>query len=124
KPHTRGMLDRWGAPASGWESVVNGYVVRVNWSALQTTAGGPIVAGNPIDKAVAAVRAYNATVRAGQPHEFLKIRLYAGIGAPTWAKTLDGPAVAIHDAADPIPPDDTPETIGRFWTPNFAAAYQ
>src|SRR5437588_12452780 len=54
-----GIVDRNGKPISGWESVVNNYVVRVKWADLQTTQGGAITPNNDIDKAITAVRAWN-----------------------------------------------------------------
>ena len=124
KPPLRGVVDRNGPPVAGWEPVLNSFVVRVNWSDLQPDPSGPIAAGNAIDQAIASVRAANATARSSQAHLGLKLRIVAGDGAPAWAKALDGPPVAVHDASDGANPDTTPLTVGRFWTANFGAAYQ
>ena len=117
-----GITDRNGKPFSGWESVVNNYVVRVTWAELQTAAGGPITPNNKIDQAIAAVHTWNAS---HPVPEAIKVRIDSGTGAPDWAKNLDGPgtAVAVHDTQDPNTPDSTPDTVGRFWETNFGAAY-
>jgi hypothetical protein len=48
----------------------------------------------------------------------LKLRVYAGDEAPTWAKNLDGPPMKIC-----LRQGSSCGTVGRFWTPNFAVAY-
>jgi len=48
----------------------------------------------------------------------VKVRLFAGIYAPDWLKSIDGPPIHIVD-----PVSGTAGTIGRFWTDAFAAAY-
>jgi hypothetical protein len=117
KPVIRGLIDRQGPPAKQDLSAVHAYVVKVNWADLQPTAFGPIAADNAIDKAIARVREsdYAALGMA------LKLRVFAGIGAPEWAKTLDGPAVPYIDNQPGA--SVAGGTIGRFWTANFGRAY-
>lgn len=117
KPIIRGLIDRQGPPAKKDLSAVHAYVVKVNWADLQPTPFGPIAADNAIDQAIARVRQpdYRALGMA------LKLRVFAGIGAPQWAKTLDGPAVPYVDN-QPGGSVDT-GTIPRFWLPDFGRAY-
>jgi hypothetical protein len=116
KPVIQGLLDRQGAPPKAMLPVIHAYVVKVNWADLQPTQGGPIVANNPIDVAIARVNKPDYA-KLGMA---LKIRVVAGVGAPAWAKSLGG---------DPLPYYGSPAygggtgTIGRFWTPEFGTAY-
>src|SRR6059058_1652582 len=89
KAALHGLVDRQGPPAAATLSYVQAYVVKVNWADLQPTPLGPIVAGNRIDQAIARVRMPDM---AG--HVALKLRVFAGIGAPEWAKSIGG---------DPLP---------------------
>lgn len=117
KPVIRGLIDRQGPPPKSMLSVVHAYVVKVNWSALQPTAFGPIAANNAIDQAIARVaRPDYASVGM-----VLKLRVLAGVDAPAWAKDLGGA---------PVPYIDNQEnasvaggSIGRFWTADFGKAY-
>ncbi|HEV3353495.1 MAG TPA: fibronectin type III domain-containing protein, partial [Acidimicrobiales bacterium] len=122
KPTIRGAIDRTQLPTSDWQSVVNGVVLRANWADLQPSQGGDIVANNAIDQAIAQLRTMNAQNRGTVPPMQLKLRVLAGNSAPDWAKNLDGPgtAVSVQDAANAAQYD----TVGRFWEPNFGAAYQ
>jgi hypothetical protein len=117
KPVIRGLVDRQGEPAKNMLSVVHAYVVKVNWADLQPTPFGPIAADNAIDKAIARVRMpdYRAVGMV------LKLRVFAGIGAPDWVKTLGGAPIAYNDNQ----PGASVEggTIGRFWTADFGRAY-
>lgn len=109
-----GLIDRQHAPTSAFYSVVDGYVLNVNWSALQAAAGGQITANNPIDQEIVKVRALNKS----GAHLAIRVRLFAGIGAPNWAKALGGPPLAVTD-----PASGASGTIGRFWSPAFELAY-
>ena len=74
-------------PTGSGVAALNGVVANVNWADLQTTPGGPIVHPNQLDSALTAVTSYN-TSHANQLE--VKLRVYAGIDAPNWAKTIDG----------------------------------
>ncbi|MBV8302596.1 MAG: hypothetical protein JOZ04_00185 [Acidimicrobiia bacterium] len=117
KPVLQGLLDRDAQPPAPYVGTdVRGWVVKANWKDLQPSPGAPLAPNNAIDQAVAAVRAVNAAhpgLNMG-----LKLRVYAGIDAPDWAKSLDGGAVNVVD-----PQDSAPGTIGRFWTHDFGLAY-
>jgi hypothetical protein len=110
-----GLIDRQGVPPATALSYVRGYVVKVDWADLQPTPGGPITPGNAIDKAIARVSRADLAGKVA-----LKVRVQAGIGAPDWAKRIGG---------DPLPYENNQDgsvtggTIGRFWLPEFGAAY-
>ena len=117
KPALGGLLDRDGEPPAPYLGVaVHGWVVKAYWKDLQPTAGGPIAANNVIDQAIAAARRLNAanpSLGLG-----LKLRIYAGIYAPDWAKNLAGGPVNVAN-----PQDQQQGTVGRFWTDDFGRAY-
>jgi len=115
KPVLQGLLDRDGPPPASFASLLGGYVVNVHWSDLQLTPGGPITPANAIDQAITQVRRLNA-----EDHTSLglKLRIFAGIWAPAWAKNLGGSPILVTD-----PVSGGGGTIGRFWTPVFGNAY-
>jgi len=129
KPVLTGLLNRQGIPPAAYRSAEGGYDIQgthddqgnpdvgdVSWAELQPTAGGPIVANNAIDLAVADVRAWNA---ANPSHpEALKLRVEAGIHSPSWALNLGGSCVVITD-----PTSGTSGCCPRFWTTAFSTAY-
>jgi hypothetical protein len=117
KPVISGLVDRQGEPPKDMLSVVHAYVVKVNWADLQPTPFGPIASDNAIDKAIARVRMpdYKAVDMA------LKLRVFAGIGAPEWVKSLGGNPIPYVNNQ---PGGSTPGgTIGRFWSADFGKAY-
>lgn len=89
---------------------VNCFFINVPWSALQTTNDGAIVANNPIDQALAALRAINIS----EPgvNLTMAIRVFAGAYAPTYAKNLQSGPVDIWDSFD-----GKYNTMGKFWVP-------
>lgn len=117
KPIIRGLIDRQGPPPKSMLPVVHAYVVKVNWSALQPTPFGPIAANNAIDQAIARVAQpdYAAVGMA------LKLRVFAGVDAPAWAKALGGAPVPYVNNQDNG--SVAGGSIGRFWTPEFGKAY-
>jgi hypothetical protein len=116
KPVIRGLLDRQGQPPKAMLPAVRAWVVKVNWADLQPTAGGPIASNNAIDQALAIVR-NTASPWHGLA---LKLRVFAGVGSPAWAKTLGGAPVKYAST-----PDQSAQTgtVPRFWTPQHVAAY-
>ncbi len=115
KPVLRGLLDRGGVPPPAFLGMFAGYVVNARWKDLQPSAGQPLAADNAIDQAIATVRSINAFQRTELG---LKLRLFAGIHAPDWAKHLGGDPVAVSD-----PHSGASGTVGRFWTDAFGHAY-
>jgi hypothetical protein len=111
KPPIQGLIDRDGPPPPGYAGAITAFVVNVTWAELQPTPDGPLTTNNPIDQAITAARALG-------PNMGVKIRLLAGVDDPNWVKQLDGGPVSVDSAADAVG-----GTIGRFWTPDFAAAY-
>lgn len=109
KGQIRGLIDRDRFPAQEDRGAVTARVVDVNWAALQLTPGGALVHPNDIDRAI------DASWHNGFQ---LKLRVRAGIEAPAWAKALGGSPIQLHDVYT-----GKPQTIGRFWTPAFSAAY-
>jgi hypothetical protein len=108
-----GLLDRSHMPSSAFYSVMGGYVVNVSWAALQPSPG--VLNTAPIDQAIALVRQANSN----GAHMGLKLRVFAGTGAPNWAKNLGGPPFIARDRSS-----GATGTVGRFWTPEFGQAYQ
>ncbi|MBV8979607.1 MAG: hypothetical protein JO086_01785, partial [Acidimicrobiia bacterium] len=110
KPVLQGLLDRDGEPPAGYvPTAVRGWVVKAYWKDLQPTADGPIASNNAIDQAIAAAHRLGVG---------LKLRVYAGIYAPDWAKSRGGSPVSVVD-----PQDNEQGTVGPFWTEDFGAAY-
>jgi hypothetical protein len=116
KVQVAGVIDRQGAPTGAYQSVVNGWVVQVNWADLQPVASGPIVLNNPIDAAIANAHSLNAAHPGVNMR--LKLRVYAGTGAPAWAKALGGSPLQLCERRA-----SSCGSVGRFWTPAFGAAY-
>lgn len=111
KPVLGGLLDRKGMPPKSHWAVINGFVVTATWAQLQASPGAPLTVNNPIDQAIAAVRA-----KGGPTGMKLKLRIKAGVDAPQWAKELGGPPVPMVWGKKTV-------TVGRFWTPEFGQAY-
>jgi hypothetical protein len=118
KPQASGLYDRQRLADPAERAAVNGFVVKVGWSALQLTGDGPVEPGNAIDTALATVRELNATDPTLRLR--VKLRIYAGGASPDWAKNLDGPPMTICDPSFP----SYCETVPRFWTDRFRDAYQ
>ena len=115
KPALGGLLDRNGAPPAAYVTSLGGFVVNVHWADVQPVAGGPLTSNNAIDQAITTVRTLNAQYHVDLG---LKVRIFAGIWAPNWAKDLGGSPIAL------INPQNSAEgTIGRFWSEQFGAAY-
>ena len=106
KPLLTGLLSREGPPPAGTEAVVRSYALRVHWKDLQPTAGSLVTTA--LDANLAAAAARGARV---------KLRVFAGVNSPDWAKQLGGPPVAMTD-----PFDGKIGSVPRFWTPEFGAA--
>jgi hypothetical protein len=110
-----GLLERGPAPPpASLASVVTGYIVEGRWNRLQPTAGGPLIT-TTIDRAVAAVRAWNAANPTNQ--RGLRLRIESGIYAPDWVKALSGGPVAVTSASG------STGTVPRWWTQPVEDAY-
>ena len=113
KPPIEGVVDRQRQPTLDFQDIINGWVVKVAWADLQPTADA--LDTTIIDAAIAA--AVEQEQRTKQPVG-LKLRVYAGVNAPQWAKQLGGAPVTVYDAADAAE-----GTIGQFWKAEFGDAY-
>jgi hypothetical protein len=106
----QGLLDRDAQPPPQYVgTAVRGWVVKTYWKDLQKAPDGPLTDNNAIDQAVVAARKLGLG---------LKLRVYTGIYAPDWAKSLGGGPVNVVD-----PQDQQQGTVGRFWTDDFGKAY-
>ena len=88
KPALVGLLERQGVIDDQWAGIIRGIVVQVDWAVLQPAPDGPVVDANPIDVALASVRAYNG--RHPEAPLGIKLRVMAGRGAPQWLKDRVG----------------------------------
>jgi T5SS/PEP-CTERM-associated repeat protein len=93
-------------------------VLNVTWAQLQSAAGGPLETAF-IDDAISAINAYNA---ANGTNVGIKLRVWGGYVAPDWAKNIDGPPITIT-GQHTVDQNFTPQTIGRFWTADYIAAW-
>jgi hypothetical protein len=94
--------------------IFGGLVVVATWAQLQPTPNAQIGPGNPIDQALAQVRAYNER----NPNKPLgvKLRIWGGFEAPDWAKQIGGaPVQTVHNGTQRI--------VGRFWLPAYRQAW-
>ena len=93
-------------------------VLNVTWAQLQSAAGGPLDTAF-IDDAISAINAYNV---ANGTNVGIKLRVWGGYVAPDWAKNIDGPPITIT-GQHTVDQNFTPQTIGRFWTADYIAAW-
>jgi hypothetical protein len=104
KPLIRGLVDRTQTrPAAN----LQGAAIEVKWSDLEPSGPG-LVAGNPIDAAIAATGC-------GTP---LRLRVFAGIDAPEWVKQASGGDISVTN-----PFGGGTGTVGHFWAAAFKQAY-
>jgi hypothetical protein len=115
KPVLQGIIEINQLPQGQELAVTGGVAVSVSWSDLQPTPNGPIAANNPLDQAIASIRAIN---QANHLNLGIRARVLAGINAPDWAKALGGAPVTVSGTQT-----SAQGTIGRFWTDPFGAAY-
>jgi len=104
-------------PPAADAGLIGGIVATVPWADLQSAPGSQLPTGNAIDQAISVAKAFNAAHPATPI--YVKVRIIAGIGAPMWAKTLDGfrPVKVTNTASGQS------GTVGPFWTAAYAAAY-
>jgi hypothetical protein len=89
-----------------------GIVVNETWAQLEPTQGRE--KWSALDASLAAVSRWNAA----HPEEpvGVKLRIFAGNTAPTWAKALGGPSVSITTKG-------ISKTYGRWWTTPYRQAW-
>ena len=104
KPLLSGLLDRTGPPPANLESVVHSYVVNVNWSSLQPSAGSLNTAS--LDRALSDARNSDSRV---------KLRILAGVHSPAGPSGAAAHRVKLRDDHD-----GSCGTVPRFWTRSSA----
>lgn len=103
------------APLDAKAGIFGGLVIISTWRQLQPVAGGELSANNPIDQAMAQVRAYNQR-NPGRPIA-VRLRVWGGFEAPAWAMALGGPPIeTVHNGKR--------RQLGRFWTSAYRAAWR
>ena len=105
------MSDAFGEPG-----ILQGYVINVTWAQLQPASSTAIDPG-AIDRALAALRRYNADHTATPMRALLRVE--AGSVAPDWAKALAGGPVTIY-----LRVTLREAQIGRFWTEAYRGAWR
>jgi hypothetical protein len=115
KPLLGGVLDRQGFPERAFWDVIDGFVVNVAWAEVQPEPLGPLAENNAIDRALDSIR----SLPDGAGDMKIKLRINAGVDAPPGAKELGGAPVAVDYEGY----RDLEGAVGRFWTPEFGAAY-
>lgn len=89
-----------------------GIVVNESWSQLEPSPG--IENWAPLDQSLAAVAAWN-NAHPSTPLG-VKLRIFAGYGAPAWVVAASGPPVSLQTAGGQ-------KTIGEWWTTPFRQAW-
>lgn len=117
KPAIRGLITDVSSLATDSVNLSRSFLVSVNWAQLQRTPNGPIVRDNAIDRAIEAIRSFNGG--SNEPPLQLKLRVNSGVGAPDWAKNLQGAPIPVTETFSSIS-----GTIGRFWIDEFGDAYR
>jgi hypothetical protein len=114
------------------QKAISAIVVNDTWDDLQPRRADEPIRTTTIDAALREIRAYNNI-----PGRSLTVRLriWGGIDAPPWAKTIGGP-ISICDqdalppaaasvAASPTPcPSLARRTVGAFWSSAYDKAWQ
>jgi hypothetical protein len=121
------------------QGAISGIVVNDTWSHLQPQTAGEKINTSAIDAAIATVARYNQF----PGHSLgVRLRIWAGINAPDWAKSIGGEPVAICEQnavpksesaprdiplqeATPTPcPTVAVRTVGRFWSDAYDAPWR
>jgi hypothetical protein len=92
-----------------------GMVINVTWEQLQPNGPGVLLANNPIDQALAAIRTYN--IQHSATPIAAKLRVWGGFTAPAWVKTSTGGPIQIN-ATQPSGKHQE-GTVGLFWTAKY-----
>jgi hypothetical protein len=109
KPVLRGVVALGGPPPPAYQALTAGFSVNVSWRELQPRPGESLVNTEAIDQALTA---------AGRLGLRVKLRVLAGTEAPEWVQRIGGAPVPVGDDFD-----DRGGMIGRFWLPEYGAAY-
>lgn len=118
------------------QDAISGIVVNDTWSDLQPRSPQEKIDTRAIDAALSTIAAYNEA-----PGRSLgvRLRIWAGIDAPKWAKAIGGSPIRICDQnavpaangrgsvpeASPTPcPSAAVRTVGRFWSEAYEAKWR
>ena len=106
---------------NGYPGLFGGIVFNGTWWEMQPDEGGALVTTR-LDRALREVRRYNKA----HPEAPLgvKLRIYSGNQAPSWAKALDGGPLTIQRNPLGCPTGNCPITIGKVWDPVYIAAWR
>jgi hypothetical protein len=115
KPDMTGLLDRNGIPPAAYAPDLGGFVININWSALEPNGPGTPIVTTGIDSKLAQMDALNASTHA---HLYAKLRVFIGINSPTWAKSAGGASFSVID-----PSSNAGGSVPRFWTTSFGSDY-
>ncbi|HTA40214.1 MAG TPA: hypothetical protein VK760_14115 [Candidatus Acidoferrales bacterium] len=116
---------------------ISGIVVNDTWESLQPGGEGAPLDTRTIDAALQTIAAYDQT----QGRTLgVRLRVWAGINAPGWAKSIGGSPIAIcdgtavpaspppSDVASPASPTPCPaaaiRTVGPFWSSAYESAWR
>ena len=94
-------------------------VLNVTWAQLETSEGSYDTSF--IDSNIQQVNQFNA---AYQTDIGIKLRVWGGFTAPTWAKDINGAAITVTGQNAVDPGSYVPQTIGRFWSADYINAWQ
>ena len=119
------------------QSSISGIVVNDTWTDLQPGGANTPIDTKTIDAALQTIAAYNQTQGRALG---IRLRVWAGIDAPNWAKSIAGGPIVICDldavpATPPasgitLPASPTPcpavaqRTLGAFWTSAYENAWR
>jgi len=112
KPPLQGAVSN-GLAIPSYREVVDAFVVNVYWKDIQLAPGAAIESDNAIDRALDQVRQLEPELNVK-----IKLRIFSGIHAPEWAKSMGGEPFWVRD-----PQGGASGTIGRFWSDKFGEAY-
>jgi len=109
------------ANVNKFPGVFGGIVYNATWNEMQHQQGGPLTTAR-LDRALNQVRQYNLA----HPRTPLgvKLRIFSGNQAPSWAKALAGGPLTIQRNPQGCSSGNCPITIGKVWTTQYIAAWR
>lgn len=100
-------------PPANLDEYVDGYIIEAAWNVMQPSQNAFVT--TRIDKAVSAVRSWNAANPTNK--RGLRLRITAGFNTPSWALNLGGAAVRLCSQSG------TCGLVPRWWTAPVQSAY-
>src|SRR5262245_61887545 len=94
-------------------------VLNVTWDRLQPSE--TTISTTLIDSAISQLNQFNAQYGTDIG---IKLRVWGGFRAPEWVKELTGTPITITGQGAVDPGNYDTQTIGRFWTADYIAAWQ